>query len=261
MEKLSHAYMVVSASEREREETALRLAQMMLCEDETNCPCGHCRHCRKVRSGIHPDLSYVERDKDENGNFKREFSVKKMRWMLSDAWVRPNEAERKVYILRDAQTLNQSAQNAILKLLEEPPGRACFILCTDNAHALLETVRSRCTEWRVAAEAEQQFEEMTRASAEEYLALAAKADLPELIKLLSGWEKLSTADFRELIACLAQRVSDAACLRGEIPGIERGQLLALVALMERAEEYLRANVATKHIVGLLMADTLAEQGR
>lgn len=261
MEKLSHAYMVVSASAQEREEAALRLAQMMLCEDETQSPCGQCRHCRKVLSGIHPDLNFVERDRDESGNFKREFSVKKMRWMLADAWVRPNEAERKVYVLRDAQTLNQSAQNAILKLLEEPPGRACFILCTDNAHALLETVRSRCTEWRVAAEAEQHFEEKILAAAEEYLDLAAKENLPELLRLLSGWEKLSAVDFRALIACLAQRLSDAACLRAEIPQMSRGRLLVLVALMERAEEYLRANVAAKHIIGLLMADTFAEQGR
>ena len=56
----------------------------------------------------------------------------------------PNEAPRKVYILENAQELNESAQNALLKLLEEGPAYACFLFLTDNAGAILPTVRSRC---------------------------------------------------------------------------------------------------------------------
>ena len=67
-----------------------------------------------------------------------------VRALRADAYIRPNEAERKVYILENAQTMNASAQNAMLKLLEEGPAYAAFLLLTDNAAALLPTVRSRC---------------------------------------------------------------------------------------------------------------------
>ena len=63
-ENLVHAYLIVSDSVEEREQMALSLAQKMLCEDERERPCGHCRHCRKVLAGIHPDLIFVERERD-----------------------------------------------------------------------------------------------------------------------------------------------------------------------------------------------------
>lgn len=258
-ENLSHAYLIVSASAQERESAARDLARKMLCDGEAPRPCGTCRHCRKVLAGIHPDLIFVEREKDEKGTFKREFKVDQMREMLADAWVKPNEAQRKVYILRDAQTLNQSAQNAILKLLEEPPGGACFILCADNAAALLDTVRSRCVEWNGAASSDVQFNAETTAMAEDYLRCVSKNDLPGLLMLFSGWEKTETETFRMFVSCILQRVTDAICLRSEIPGVQRNRLFALAELFTRADAYLRVNVSTKHILGLLSAESIPEQ--
>ena len=67
-----------------------------------------------------------------------------IRALRADAYIRPNEAGRKVYLLERAHTMNPSAQNAMLKLLEEGPPYAAFLLLTENAAALLPTVRSRC---------------------------------------------------------------------------------------------------------------------
>ena len=235
---------------------AAELARKMVCEGEGEKPCGLCRHCRKALSGTHPDIVYVERDKDDKGNLQREMKVDKMRRMLADAWVRPNEALRKVYVIRDAQTMNVHAQNAILKLLEEPPGNACFILCADNAAAMLDTVRSRCIEINGAGELEQSCDAEMDVRVGEYLRLAAKRDLPALLKLLSAWEKLDTDGMRALIGALRSRLPEILCLRSPNFGMDRARIAALMELAMCAEEYLRANVGTKHILGLLSVRTI-----
>ena len=68
-----------------------------------------------------------------------------MREVRSQAMVMPNEAEKSVFIIREADYMNAAAQNAMLKLLEEPPARSVFILAAEDEDAVLETVRSRCT--------------------------------------------------------------------------------------------------------------------
>ena len=90
-----------------------------------------------MRQGIHPDVRWV-------GDDGKDITVGQVRALRSDAYIRPNEAQRKVYVIENAQTMNASAQNAMLKLLEEGPAYAAFLLLTDNAAALLPTVRSRC---------------------------------------------------------------------------------------------------------------------
>ena len=78
--------------------------------------------------------------KDVGGELK----VGPIRDLRSDAFIRPNEARSKVYLIENAQNMNPNAQNALLKVLEEGPPYAAFLLMTDRAGALLETIRSRC---------------------------------------------------------------------------------------------------------------------
>ena len=77
-----------------------------------------------------------------------------IRALRADAYIRPNEGERKVYLLREADEMNPSAQNAMLKLLEEGPSYAAFLLLADNPQKLLQTVRSRCEELSAGQERE-----------------------------------------------------------------------------------------------------------
>ena len=255
-EKLFHAYLISSGTAQEREKLAASLAQTMVCEGEGERPCGVCRHCRKALAGIHPDILYVERETDDKGVQKREISVAQARRMAADAWIRPNEAERKVYIVREAQTLNASAQNALLKLLEEPPAGAYFILCADNAAALLDTVRSRCVEKTLHAETVSSEDAEAAEQIGMYLRIAAERDLPALLRLTADWEKLDTDALRDRIHALYAHLAEALCLRAEAPGLDREQLGRLLALAERAESYLRANVGGKHVLGLLAAETI-----
>ena len=109
-------------------------------------PCESCAHCGKAARHIHPDISTIGRLDD-----KLIISVDQIRALRQDAYIIPNEAEQKAYIVTDADLMNINAQNAFLQILEEPPAHAVFILCTDNPAALLPTVRSRCVELKSQA--------------------------------------------------------------------------------------------------------------
>lgn len=134
---LSHAYILAGPADCGKHTLAGLLAQALVCSGGGEVPCGACPDCRKAISGVHPDIIWVgEEGKDVN--------VSMVRALRADAYIRPNEAPRKVYLIPNAHTMNQSAQNALLKLLEEGPPYAAFLLLAENGGAVLPTVRSRC---------------------------------------------------------------------------------------------------------------------
>ncbi|MDE6590629.1 MAG: DNA polymerase III subunit delta, partial [Oscillospiraceae bacterium] len=134
---LSHAYLISGPQGSGKRTLARLMAAAMVCTGACEKPCGACPACKKVLGGIHPDVITI-------GNDGKDITVGQARTIRSDAYIRPNEGERKGYIIENAQTMNQSAQNAMLKLLEEGPPSAAFLLLTDNPGAMLSTIRSRC---------------------------------------------------------------------------------------------------------------------
>ena len=107
-------------------------------------PCLTCPACRKVVQDIHPDVSFV-RDAEH-----KELSVDTVRTMRADAFIRPNEGARKVYIFEDCTILTEKDQNVLLKLVEEGPAYAAFFFCAENPAVLLQTIRSRCVEVKLS---------------------------------------------------------------------------------------------------------------
>ena len=139
---LSHAYVISGPAGSGRHTLARLLCAAMLCTaPREGRPCGRCTPCKKVMGGIHPDVSVLSGAGEGKG-----ITVDQIRALRADAHIRPNEGERKVYLLEGAEDMNPSAQNAMLKLLEEGPAYAAFLLLAENGGGLLQTVRSRCEE-------------------------------------------------------------------------------------------------------------------
>ncbi len=128
-DRLSHAYLVEGAPGSGRE-TLIRTLLRVLVKDPVA--------LKKIDEGNCPDLHIVEADKG-----KRMIGIDKIRAMRQVAPIRPNDLDFHVFLIRDAHNLTVQAQNALLKLLEEPPAPAYFFLLCDSASALLATVRSR----------------------------------------------------------------------------------------------------------------------
>lgn len=113
------------------------LCQWAVCNGEIK-PCGHCVQCRKVSTGSHPDV-YTARLYGKS----QVVNVDEIRSICADAFVKPNESNIKVYIIPNADKMQPQAQNAFLKILEEPPQNILFILCCTSAQQLLGTILSR----------------------------------------------------------------------------------------------------------------------
>ena len=146
--RLPQSVLLTGGAEKLREACALELAAAALClTPENGIPCGKCAGCVKVRAGTHPDLIRLQPKKD-----RKTLDVGSVRELvLEKLFVAPNEADNKVYLFPDGDTLSPIIQNALLKSLEEPPPFVCFLFLCSGRAALLETVVSRCTEFSLGS--------------------------------------------------------------------------------------------------------------
>ena len=140
--KVSHFYLISGPAGSGKRTLARLLSAAILCAGEQK-PCMGCSACRKAMADTHPDMTTVTDPDHKN------VAVKIVRQIREDMFVRPNEADRKIYIF--PQELGVEGQNALLKILEEPPSYGVFILISDNPEKLLPTVRSRAVELRLLA--------------------------------------------------------------------------------------------------------------
>lgn len=114
------------------------VAQALVCRDKSAAPCGRCPSCIRARAGSHPDIQIVK-----GSGVSGALSVEAVRLMLEDAYRRPEEADYNVYIVHLGEHSLPAAQNKLLKLIEEPPQGAVFLLLCPSAEAALPTIRSR----------------------------------------------------------------------------------------------------------------------
>lgn len=238
--RLSHAYILSGPDGPQKRAQAQHLAQTYVCTGQER-PCGVCPGCRKAISGVHPDLIHV-------GEEGKDINVATVRALRSDAYVLPNEAERKVYLIDRADTMNPSAQNAMLKLLEDGPPYAAFLLLADQEGALLPTVRSRCELIRLDhLEGEDPDPELvTEADRLSTLLLEGRElELLEYCVTLEKWDRdrLSTL-FDLTIQALQGRL-----VGGQAPK----RTLSLIGHVKDLKGSLDFNVGAGHIAGRLCA--------
>ena len=174
--RLSHFYLISGPEGSGKHTLAKLLGAASLCQSQEK-PCGSCPACRKALGSGHPDFITVDDPE------KKTVSVELIRDARSDIYIRPNEADHKIYLFPRAQDMGIPGQNALLKVLEEPPSYGVFILLTDNPQKLLPTVRSRCAELALTALPNDLAEKQLRRDFPE----AAKEDIQAAIGRSGGY--------------------------------------------------------------------------
>ena len=136
--RFPHALVLEGPQGSGRRTLARLLAKAAVCQGAGDKPCGVCPGCVKAAAGGHPDIIEVGGD-----GSARSFHIDAVRAVREDAYVLPNEAPRRAILLIGAHNMTEQAQNALLKILEEPPSHVVFLLTCDNRAQLLPTVQSR----------------------------------------------------------------------------------------------------------------------
>lgn len=192
--RIPHAIMIEGDNFDENLALADFIAKAAVCADSEP-PCDKCLNCHQADVKTHPDIAYI---RTEDG--KKNLSVGQVRQIRADAFVKPHSANRRVFIIEQAQRLNEQAQNALLKVLEEPPQNVVFILVTPSKTALLDTIISRCVVLSLYSD-EQQDSDYTD-MADRFLDIMFSGSDYEMLKLLTPLEKnrISAQTFFETLS-------------------------------------------------------------
>lgn len=250
-QRVHHAYLFAGPEGVGKETTARVLAARLLCQevgsdpnqsdlfgdappDERNA-CGACDSCRLFAGGNHPDYAIIDRTlhrQHPDPTIRRSkglfLGVEVIRhFLIEPSALKPTVSRRRVFVIRDAERMNEAAQNALLKTLEEPPGQTVLILVTASAGRLLPTIRSRCQQIPFVPLPQsfvaQQLQSLADVPAERAAALAALSDgrlgvalswhrvdllgvLPELSQLLQTHHPHDPEPFGQRLAELTETV-------------------------------------------------------
>ncbi len=201
---LTHALLFTGAGQRET--LARYAAAAMECSSEGERPCLRCESCRRVMEGIHPDVITVRDDQHKS------IAVDVVRQIRQDAYIRPNQGQRKVYLFPDCALLTPQDQNVLLKIVEEGPPYAAFLFCAENAAVVLQTLRSRCVELKLHPDGAPEAQETSDAG-------------DELIRLLASFRRGAAAEW-------AARLEKRRMTREELSAmLERGRAVCAEALL------------------------------
>lgn len=159
--RLPHAVVLESKKSSALNKYTKMISQWAVCNNEKR-PCKICSQCIKVEKSIHPDV-YTAKLSGKN----EIVNVDEIRSICSDVYIKPNESNIKVYIIPNADKMQHQAQNAFLKVLEEPPQNILFVLCCSSSQGLLGTILSRATVYKLDENDESSESESFREIAEE----------------------------------------------------------------------------------------------
>ncbi|MBR4021158.1 MAG: DNA polymerase III subunit delta' [Ruminococcus sp.] len=119
---------------------------LLMCENPIESkPCGECKACKNIANHVHPDIIYAETSGKLGG-----YSVDTAKRICSDAFIKPNNGDKKIYIFADCHSMDVRTQNTLLKIIEEPPEHVFFIFTSNSKNDFLPTIISRCSSFGVS---------------------------------------------------------------------------------------------------------------
>ncbi|MBN1274217.1 MAG: DNA polymerase III subunit delta' [Candidatus Aminicenantes bacterium] len=135
--RLPHSLLFCGPEGVGKKDMAEALAQALVCEKKNGDACGLCDSCRRAARGVHPDIIKIFPENDV-------IVINKMRMIKETAYFKPMLGDKRIFIITNADKMNDEAANSLLKILEEPPLFTHVILVTDNSFVLKPTIKSRC---------------------------------------------------------------------------------------------------------------------
>ena len=258
-----HALLLTGPKGSGKGELARFIAAAMECQAPQGRPCGVCPACRKVFDGIPPDVIAV---RDEE---RKLLSVDTVRQVCADAYIRPNEGARKVYGFEDSGQLDGRCQDILLKTVEEGPSYAAFLFLSENAAAILPTIRSRCVELKLRGgeETEENGAMVDRAvELGDYLCQKREDVLAAYLCSLEG-AKLKRTDLTAFLSAAAELCTQALlCQYGRHPAkiyeemaeklaksLTKEQLAGIIEILRSDLDESAFNVGVGHMLGALAA--------
>jgi len=151
-----------------KKETALVVAKALNCLKKTADACEECAHCRTINNGNFPDVMVIS-------SVKEVLKIDQMRLLKDTAYLKPMAGRKRVFIIDEAEKMNDEASNSLLKILEEPPPFSHIILVTPNPYRIIPTIKSRCQIFQFSPIPKEEIQK----------ALVAKGFQPERAQILS----------------------------------------------------------------------------
>jgi DNA polymerase-3 subunit delta' len=174
--RLAHAFIFAGTEGVGKFKTACEFAKLLLCEKpitkgDFSDSCSQCPSCRAFEAGTHPDFNHIykelreftEEGKDKEPPINMPIDVIR-EFLIEKVSIRPTLSEKKVFVVSEGEKLNKESQNALLKVLEEPPGYCTIILLCTQPENLFATIRSRCQIIRFGLIAEEKIVEKLQQS-------------------------------------------------------------------------------------------------
>ena len=234
LERFPHALLIHGVRGTGKLALAERVAQLLLCEDPAHRPCGRCDGCRWLAAGSHPDFRRIEPEalakaplidpeeaaetSGKRGKPSIDIKIEQVRELAGFLNLRSHRGRLRVALVHPAEAMTESAANALLKGLEEPPAGAVFVLVSHRPSQLLPTIRSRCVALAVPIPG--------RAPALQWLAEQG-VKTPERWLAYAGGAPLQALEFAERAAILER------LLQQPVPVAEREELEVLADALQK----------------------------
>lgn len=252
IQKISHAYLFSGPRGTGKTSVARLFAKALNCEKGNGEICNECSNCRAINEGSHPDV--IEIDAASNSG------VDEVRELIEKVKYAPIQGKYKVYIIDEVHMMTNSAFNALLKTLEEPPSYVVFILCTTEPYKLLPTILSRCQRYEFKKIADAELKKLITHVLKEEGVSATNDAINLIVELANGGARDSLSLLDQVISYAGSNIEEEDVIKmfGLVSSQDKIRLLENIKdgntlkVLKTYDEFIIRNIDLSRLVNELL---------
>lgn len=252
IQKISHAYLFSGPRGTGKTSVARLFAKALNCEKGNGEICNECSNCRAINEGSHPDV--IEIDAASNSG------VDEVRELIEKVKYAPIQGKYKVYIIDEVHMMTNSAFNALLKTLEEPPSYVVFILCTTEPYKLLPTILSRCQRYEFKKITDAELKKLITHVLKEEGASATNDAINLIVELANGGARDSLSLLDQVISYAGSNIEEEDVIKmfGLVSSQDKIRLLENIKdgntlkVLKTYDEFIIRNIDLSRLVNELL---------